>query len=528
VTILPTRASPSAQPGPLATLLWFRLDLRLADNPAVTTALARARAAGGPVIPVFVWSPDEEGDAAPGAASRWWLHQSLTALDASLRELGSQLLIRRGPAARALATLAAETGARCAVWTRRYEPQVFARDHDLEAQLRTRGIATVIEGGGLLLEPERVRTTTGGPFQVFTPFWRRVVSILASDPPPPPLPAPRALPAPTRWPESIPVDALGLQPRIDWAAGIRATWRPGETAARSRLREFLRTAVRGYGDARDLPAHDGTSRLSPHLHHGEISPRQIWHAARDHAAGHPGDEAGVSSYLREIGWREFSQHLLFHFPSTVRDPLRPAFANFPWADAPAHLAAWQRGATGYPLVDAGMRELWATGFMHNRVRMVAASFLTKDLLQPWQAGARWFWDTLVDADLGNNTLGWQWVAGSGADAAPFFRIFHPVTQAQRFDKAGAYVRRWVPELARLCDRDIQAPWQAAPLELAAAGVVLGKTYPEPIIDHGWARLRALEAYGQVASDRRVANAAAEARSASRTKAVRQVTRPAGR
>jgi deoxyribodipyrimidine photo-lyase len=505
------------------TLLWFRLDLRLADNPALASAVVRARAEGGSLVPVFIWSPEEEGDAAPGAASRWWLHHALAALEASLRTLGTQLVIRRGPAAAALTTLAAEVGARRVVWTRRYEPQVIARDRQVAAQLHARGIATVIEGGGLLLEPEQVRSTTGGPFQVFTPFWRHVLATLDASPPAPPLPAPRALPNPRRWPASMPLAALELLPKIDWAAGLRAAWRPGEADAHRRLRGFLRTSIARYGDARELPADDGTSRLSPHLHHGEISPRQIWQAARDHAAAHADHDTGVASYLRELGWREFAQHLLFHFPATVHDPLRPAFANFPWIDAPAHLEAWRRGMTGYPLVDAGMRELWTTGYMHNRVRMVAASFLTKDLLQPWRQGARWFWDTLVDADLGNNTLGWQWVAGSGADAAPFFRIFHPVTQAQRFDKAGAYVRRWVPELARLPDRDLQAPWKTPPQALTAAGVVLDKTYPAPIVDHDWARLRALEAYGQMVSDRR-ASGSGSARATPGTSRVRRITR----
>jgi deoxyribodipyrimidine photo-lyase len=436
------------------TLLWFRQDLRLADNPALAAAVAR----GGPVIPVYVWSPEEEGSAAPGAACRWWLHQSLKALDASLRPLGSRLIVRRGPARATLGALAAETGATAVLWNRRYEPAVSARDREVKASLAAAGLAVESFNSALLFEPWELATGSKTPFQVFTPFWRACLSRPAA---PAPLRAPAAIAAPVRWPETLPLSSLALEPAIDWTGGIAAAWTPGEAGAQAALRAFLRGAVEAYPVARDRPAEPGTSRLSPHLHHGELGPRQI-RAALDPA------DPGAGAYLRELGWREFAHHVLFHFPHTVDRPLRPAFAHFPWADAPAALRAWQRGRTGYPLVDAGMRELWATGWMHNRVRMVVASFLTKHLLLPWQEGARWFWDTLVDADQANNTLGWQWVAGSGADAAPYFRIFNPATQAEKFDPEGRYVRRWVPELGS--DR-----------------------YPAPIVDHAWARSRALAA-----------------------------------
>ena len=295
----------------------------------------------------------------------------------------------------------------------------------------------------------------------------------------------------------MPLVNLQLEPTIDWAGGMRSTWGPGEDGAQYELQRFLDTAVTGYSEHRDRPDEVQTSRLSPYLHFGEISPRQVWHAVRKHAGKHPAIQRGAEAYLRQLGWREFAHHLLFHFPHTVDQSLRAEFADFPWRDNSVDLKAWQRGRTGYPLVDAGMRELWATGWMHNRVRMVAASFLVKHLLLPWQAGDRWFWDTLVDADLANNTLGWQWVAGCGADAAPYFRIFNPVSQGEKFDPNGNYVRRWVPELSRLPAEWIHKPWEAPTNVLAEAGVKLGMTYPEPIVDHHTARIRALAALAKL-------------------------------
>jgi deoxyribodipyrimidine photo-lyase len=441
------------------TIVWLRSDLRLADNPALHAAADR----GGPVIPVFVWSPEEEGAAAPGAARRWWLHQSLAALDHSLRARGLRLILSRGPALEALLRLARITGATAMVWNRRYEPSVAARDQAVDAGLRAAGIATQVSSSALLFEPEQVSSAAGAPFLVFSAFWRACRGRPA---PAPPLRIPSRLHPPARWPASLPLRALALEPEIDWAGGIAAAWTPGEAGAQQALRRFVARALDGYHQGRELPATAGTSRLSPHLCHGELGPRQIWEAVQRGGGG--------EQYLRELGWREFAYHLLHHFPHTVDEPLRPAYARFAWVDAPAQLRAWQRGRTGYPLVDAGMRELWTTGWMHNRVRMVAASFLVKDLLIRWQQGARWFWDTLVDADLASNTLGWQWVAGSGADAAPYFRIFNPLTQREKFDPDERYVRRWVPELGT--DR-----------------------YPPPIVDHAWARERALAARAEVAA-----------------------------
>jgi deoxyribodipyrimidine photo-lyase len=423
----------------------------------------------------------------------WWLHQSLGRLDAALRDAGSRLILRvTSNTGDELGRLVRETGAATILWSRLYEPAVASRDAALEAALRARGLSIETFPGALLLEPREVSNRQGGAFQVFTPFHK---SHYLSWNPEAPLPAPRTVPAPRRWPRSEALATLGLQPSIDWAAGIRAAWTPGRAGATAELERFIESGMFAYPDDRDRPDRTGTSRLSPHLHFGEISPREIWWAVAGAAAqrGRRGLIAGSESYLRQLAWREFGHHLLHHFPHTSGAPLREAFRGFPWRRSAADLRAWQRGRTGYPIVDAGMRELWATGWMHNRVRMIVASFLVKHLLLPWTVGARWFWDTLVDADLANNTLGWQWAAGCGADAAPFFRIFNPMLQGRKFDPEGAYVRRWVPEVERLPAGWIHAPWEAPPMVLDEAGVRLGKDYPRPIVDHAEARSRALAA-----------------------------------
>jgi deoxyribodipyrimidine photo-lyase len=433
-------------------LVWFRQDLRLADNPALRSAAAR----GAPVIPVYVWSPEEEGGWEPGGASRWWLHRSLHALDAELRRHRSRLIVRRGPALKVLRQLIAETGAGAVRWNRRYEPHAVERDRAVKRELAEDGVEVESANAALLFEPWTVATGGGDPYRVFTPFWK---ACLAAGPPPQPEPVPSLRP-PSSWPESLAIDDLGLDPAIDWAGGLEDTWRPGERSAGERLDAFLEDDVASYAHDRDRPDRPGTARLSPHLHHGEIGPRQIWHEI--HGRG-----LDPRRFLAEVGWREFAHHLLYHFPHTPERPLRHEFERFPWRTDRAALRAWQCGQTGYPLVDAGMHQLWTTGWMHNRVRMVVASFLVKHLLLPWQEGARWFWDTLVDADLANNTLGWQWTAGCGADAAPFFRIFNPALQAERYDPAGDYVRAWAPDP------------------------------PAPIVDHRAARERALEAFAEI-------------------------------
>jgi deoxyribodipyrimidine photo-lyase len=476
----------------MTTLVWFRQDLRIADNPALNAALEAA----APVIPVYVHAPAEEGAWAPGGASRWWLHHGLERLDDDLARVGSRLILRTADdSLAALSELVRESGATRIVWNRRYEPAIIARDQKIKSALRAAGVETASFNSALLHEPWTVKTRTGGPFQVYTPYWRHCLGL---DDPGDPLPAPARLPAPAHWPASAKLDALGLLPNFDWASGIRSAWAPGSAAAHTLLQRFLAESFEDYAALRDQPGVRGTSRLSPHLHFGEIGPREVWHAARRLALERGRHSTWrTSQFLAEIGWREFAYHLLYHFPRTPEQPLRAAYAQFPWRSDRTAASAWARGSTGYPIVDAGLRELWRTGWMHNRVRMIAASFLIKDLLINWTEGARWFWDTLVDADLASNTLGWQWVAGSGADASPFFRVFNPMTQGKRFDPQGIYVRRWIPELTRLPDVFIHQPWTAPPAVLAAAGVTLGGNYPERLVDHEVARRAALEAHSTV-------------------------------
>jgi deoxyribodipyrimidine photo-lyase len=473
----------------MTTIVWFRQDLRVADNPALAAALEH----GGDVIPVYLHAPQEEGDWPPGAASRWWLHHSLASLGKELGALGSRLILLAPESClSALIALAQATQATRIVWNRRYEPAIIERDTRIKTELRGHGIETASYNSALLNEPWTVLTKGGSPFQVFTPYWRHCK---ARADPTPPLPAPQRLPAPRKWPRSASLASLGLLPRPDWAAGLRSTWTPGSHGARVHLDRFVTQCFDEYATLRDRPGTTGTSRLSPHLHFGEIGPREIWHAiagvARSRGASH--DAWRDSQFLTELGWRECAYHLLYHFPRTPLAPLRANYARFPWRDDDAALAAWQRGATGYPLVDAGLRELWHSGWMHNRARMIVGSFLIKDLLLDWTTGARWFWDTLVDADLASNTLGWQWVAGCGADAAPFFRIFNPTTQARRFDADGAYIRRWIPELRGLPDEWIHRPWEAPAEVLGAAGIRLGEQYPRRLVDHDTARQAALAA-----------------------------------
>lgn len=470
-----------------SVLLWLRQDLRLADNPALDDAVR----SGLPVVPVLVWAPEEEGRWAPGAASRWWLHHALADLEAQLGHLGSRLVFRRGPTVDTLLALARECGARLCVWNHRYEPAVTARDAQLREALEAAGVQVRLYHGSLLRDPATIRTAGGGPYQVFTPYWRRC---LDAGEPREPLPAPRALRAPAAWPRGLTLNSLALLPRIAWDAGLQAAWRPGTAGAHEALTAFLKTGLSSYAGQRDAPAVAGTSRLSPHLHVGTLSPHQIWHAARARLARDGTAAAtGADPYGRQLLWREFAHALLHHFPRTADEPLRREYLHFPWRPADETLTAWQQGRTGYPIVDAAMRELWHTGWMHNRARMIVASFLVKDLLLSWQEGARWFWDTLVDADLANNTLGWQWAGGCGADAAPYFRVFNPVLQGEKFDPRGTYVRRFVPELARLDVRWLHQPWRAPSPVLASAGIRLGQTYPMPLVDHAQARQRALAA-----------------------------------
>ncbi len=466
----------------MTSVVWFRQDLRMADNPALAAAAKR-----GPVIPVYILENPPPAWA-PGGASRWWLHHSL----AGLRRQLEQLYVFRGTPRDILPALAAKSKATAIYWNRCYEPHIAGLDAKLTAQLQGGQTELRRLRGNLLHEPEDIATGAGGPFKVFTPFWRACLAIPVAKP----LPSPKCEIATCAMKDDG-LEALNLLPaKPNWAAGWEKLWSPGEEGAHARFDGFIDGQLQRYHEARDRADLDGTSLMSPHLHFGEISPRQMW-ARLAVASEGPGKRNGTEKFKSELGWREFSYHLLHHFPALPEKNWRPEFDAYPWQDAPDLLEAWQRGQTGYPLVDAAMRQLWQTGWMHNRMRMVAASFLVKHLRIDWRQGERWFWDTLVDADLANNAASWQWVAGSGADAAPYFRVFNPVTQGKKFDPTGDHVRRWCPQLARLPDELIHEPFNASAEDLAKAGVVLGDTYPKPIMEHRAAREAALAGYARV-------------------------------
>ncbi|MEM1160012.1 MAG: deoxyribodipyrimidine photo-lyase [Pseudomonadota bacterium] len=459
----------------MPVIMWFRQDLRLTDNPALTVA-----ADTGEVLPVYIRDPGE----AIGSASKWWLHHSLTALGGDL----GHLVLRSGDPAEILAALCAETGADSVVWNRCYDPYSIARDTALKADLKDRGISAQSYNAALLAEPWEVETKSGTPFKVYSPFWRALSA--REMPEPLPRPALSTIDAPSET-----LADWNLRPsQPNWAMDFQDLWTPGESGAWSKLESFLKSGLAGYAALRNRPDLPNVSRLSPHLHFGEISPRQIW--ARTRAETTP-QRKHADKFLAEIGWREFSHHLLYHFPTLPTENWKPAFNGYPWRDDHADLDAWQQGQTGYPIVDAGMRELWSTGYMHNRVRMVVGSFLIKHLRLHWKHGLAWFHDTLLDADAANNSASWQWVAGCGADAAPYFRIFNPMTQGEKFDPDGAYVRKWCPELSRLPNKVLHAPFNAPAHVLAEAGVVLGETYPKPIVDHATARAAALAGYEEI-------------------------------
>ena len=471
------------------TILWLRQDLRLHDNPALHWAAAR-----GAVVPVYIFDTALPASAKMGGASRWWLHHALTDLANAFQKIGGTLILRQGDPEKIIRELIRETGADAVTWNRCYEPHAIARDTRIKSALQEQSVEVASHNGSLLVEPWVVKTKTGTPFKVYTPFSKACMGMDFGKP----VPAPAKL---TLSP-SIASDALNnwalLPTAPDWSGGMVAAWQPTVKAANELLDEFINTLLADYKTARDRPDKTATSRLSPYLHFGQISPRAVWQRITTALAQHPEQSAGGECYMRELLWREFSYHLLYQFPQLPTKPFNPRFAAFPWRDDDAALHAWQRGQTGYPIVDAGMRQLWQTGWMHNRVRMVVASFLVKHLLIPWQAGEAWFWDTLVDADLASNAASWQWVAGCGADAAPYFRIFNPMMQGEKFDPDGNYVRQFVPELAKLDAEYIHAPWEAPPDVLHRAGVVLGKNYPAPIVDHAAARARALAALKEIA------------------------------
>ncbi len=466
------------------TILWFRQDLRLTDNPALTEA-----AQHGDVIPVYIQDSDTPTELSVGGAGNWWLHHSLTALSKSL---SNKLVVTRGNPLSVLRDMVAKTGATTVMWNRCYDAYARQRDSEIKHALKEAGVNAKSFNGSLLWEPMSVLKKDQTPYKVFTPYYRK--GCLAATPPRYPTAKPSFTLAEHDYPQRK-VEDLGLLPSINWDSEFYDHWAPGEIGAADKLQQFISEAATAYKDQRNIPSKAGTSRLSAHLHFGEMSPNQAWYAILDAFGG--SDDSNIDTYLSELGWREFNYYLLYHWPSINTDNFNSKFDAFPWRDDPSALKAWQKGQTGIPIVDAGMRELWQTGYMHNRVRMVVASFLVKNLLIDWRLGERWFWDCLVDADLASNSGGWQWAAGSGADAAPYFRVFNPILQGEKFDKQGDYVKQYCPELSRVPDKYIHKPWEAPPNVLHNAGIVLGKDYPQPIVDLKTSRQRALDAYQQV-------------------------------
>lgn len=472
-------------------IVWFRQDLRLADNPALYEAVQ----SGAPVLPVYILDDQNAGDWAMGGASRWWLHHSLNTLNESL---DGNLAVFRGDPLIILPALVQATKSQRVFWNRCYEPWRIARDTEIKSILESDTITVKSFNGSLLYEPWSVKKDDGTPYRVFTPFFRR--GCVAQGEPPEPLPTPKKIVFAPQPKNAISIADLELLPRkIRWDKKMAPYWTIGEKGAQKRLKDFLKNGLDGYKIDRNRPDMEKVSRLSPYLHFGEISPRDVWHKIRKVMVADKLETDG-DHYLSELGWREFSYSLLYYNHSLPTQPLQKRFESFPWHKDDSALLKWQTGQTGYPIVDAGMRELWETGWMHNRVRMIVGSFLVKDLLIHWSEGEKWFWDCLVDADLANNAASWQWIAGCGADAAPYFRIFNPVGQGEKFDPNGEYVRRYCPELAKLPNEWIHRPWEAPPLLLREAGIILGKDYPHPIVDHKVARDIALEAFKATKTD----------------------------
>ncbi len=473
-------------------ILWLRNDLRLLDNPALFHAVQTNR----PIIPVYIEQPGGPNNWSRGSASNVWFAQSLRSFANTLQGHGSKLIIRSGSATEVLRAVTQESQSDTVFFNRYYEPYERHTESKVESLLQSVGGKLQSFRGNVLLEPWEIQTRNGQPYKVFTPFYKAIQTTIQAVQP---YPAPTQIISPDQWPNSLTVEDLGLETGLEWESSMMQHWISGEDHALKTMESFLREKLENYPDGRDIPSRPFTSTLSPYLSHGELSPRKVLHSLQSMLVetSDPATIAAAETFVRQLIWREFAVHLLYHFPHTTEQPLNEKFSRFPWNSKPDDLRTWQRCETGYPIVDAGMRQLWQTGWMHNRVRMIVASFLVKHLLQPWQDGARWFRDTLVDADLANNTLGWQWVAGSGADAAPYFRIFNPVLQGEKFDKDGEYVKKWVPELSKLPSKWIHKPWQAPKEQLQYAGITLGTTYPEPMVDHTFARERALAAYNSI-------------------------------
>lgn len=474
----------SADKAPI--IVWFRQDLRLRDNPAFRTAYDADR----PIIPLYILDDINSGEWKMGGASRWWLHQSLEKLN---EDLDGALCLKVGDPIKVIPELIKETGAKDIHWNRCYEPWRIERDTQIKSNLKDKDIGAHSHNGTLLFEPHTVLKEDGTPYKVFTPFYKKGCLGRA--------PEPREPLAKPQSPDlmqhkGLELDELELMPDIKWYETMTEEWQPGEKGAENRLDEFLESGMKNYKEGRNHPAQKNVSRLSPHLHFGEISPNSVWYAAKETMIAEHWEKDG-EHFLSELGWREFSNNLLYHFPDLPRKNLQEKFNAFPWSTDDEALTRWQKGMTGYPIVDAGMRELWQTGYMHNRVRMIVGSFLVKNLLLHWHHGEDWFWDTLLDADLANNSASWQWIAGCGADAAPYFRVFNPVTQGKKFDGDGEYVRKYVPEIKALPDKYLHCPWETPSDILQHLNIKLGDTYPKPIVDLKASRELALEAFKSI-------------------------------
>lgn len=481
-------------------VVWLRKDLRLEDHAGFAHAIEH----GYQIIPIFIWDKAEHRWQ-DGSASQWWLHHALVDLQEQIEELGGKLMTHRlensedaagrGKFFAEVVDIFREYGADVICWGRRYEPEIIERDKRLKSYLTEQGYEVKSFNTHLLLEPHTIQNKSGSHFKVFTPYWKHCLTHSID----PVTEITTEEWSQVRWTEdqsASSIDGLKLLPEIPWDKDFYQYWKPTRGAGLERLAEMVESKANRYDGARDIPSIDGTSQLSPYLQWGQISAREIYHAF-----GKSYNDTVEKGYLRQLFWREFSYHLLFHAPHSPERPLRPEYESFPWEKNEQYLKAWQKGETGFPIVDAGMRQLWQTGWMHNRVRMIVGSLLVKHLLQDWREGASWFWDTLVDADLANNTMGWQWIGGCGADASPYFRIFNPIIQGEKFDPDGKYVREFCPELNDVPDKYLHKPWEMPELELIAAGVVLGKTYPQPIISHEKGREKALKAYGEYKASR---------------------------
>jgi deoxyribodipyrimidine photo-lyase len=467
------------------SIFWFRRDLRIRDNLALFEAANQSKE----LICLYIHCPEEESPWEIGGASRWWLHHALIDLNSSLEKLGSKLIIKEGKSLELLSSLSKEFSASAVFWNRLYDPSTIKRDSIIKKSLIDSGIEVKSYSGSLLKEPWEVKNGSGAPYQVFTPFWK---SVSKSFEVPDIVPILKKIPPTKLDIPSIELSSLNLLPKIPWDKEFYNYWQPTEKGAWETLSEFILNNIETYKTERDFPYKRASSTLSPYLHFGQITAVSIWRKVLD--AFKTSDINSVEPFLRQLGWRDFAHHLLYHFPHTDLKPLKKDFEKFPWEKNKKNLSAWQKGRTGIPIIDAGMRELWTSGIMHNRVRMIVGSYLVKNLRIHWTEGAKWFWDTLIDADLANNTLGWQWVAGSGADAAPYFRIFNPITQSEKFDSQGFYIRKWLPELSSLPDKWIHRPFEAPENILKDANIILGKTYPKPICDLKETREEALEAY----------------------------------